>query len=434
MIVDAGRLGLTGCAGTADLCSGPDVVGDAVGSGGVVGGAVVGGHPAGRVRPDRRAGPARRAAGGRRPALQGPGGRQGVGLPVAAALAWNEAAAAVFSRGATPPRRFDRPAARGLRSRRGGHRGRDRPHGDSPDDVAVVGAGRAGQPGNDRERVDEPPDPAVCRCSGRAGAPAPAGPGAVPVPMGSTPCAWRDASHRRVGPRQRRPPAATEGAGRAAGRLASAGPVTGRVDWSQVALFRSQASDRLGAALAADRAAGSGRAAGTGPVDHPRSVGGRGGGRDLPRASSRPAAEQAAATAVFDALFGLGRLQPLVDDDRVENISITGHDNVRLELTDGTIIPAEPVADSDQDLIDFLVFLASRSEVNARPFSPAVRPAASAAGRRRPAGGGGVGDAAAVGGDPPAPAAAGQPGRSGGRGALTPVAASFLSAAVKARK
>ncbi|MDN5764048.1 MAG: CpaF/VirB11 family protein, partial [Microlunatus sp.] len=33
--------------------------------------------------------------------------------------------------------------------------------------------------------------------------------------------------------------------------------------------------------------------------------------------------------------------------------------------------PGPPVADSDQELIDFLVFLASRSEVNARPFSEA---------------------------------------------------------------
>ena len=59
--------------------------------------------------------------------------------------------------------------------------------------------------------------------------------------------------------------------------------------------------------------------------------------------------QDAVAKAVFDALFGLGRLQPLVDDDRIENIIITGHDTVQLELTDGTIIPGEPVADSDSE-------------------------------------------------------------------------------------
>ena len=75
--------------------------------------------------------------------------------------------------------------------------------------------------------------------------------------------------------------------------------------------------------------------------------------------------QDALARAVFDSLFRLGRLQPLVDDDRVENIIITGHDNVLLELTDGSLIDGPPVADSDEELIDFLVFLASRSEVNA---------------------------------------------------------------------
>ena len=85
----------------------------------------------------------------------------------------------------------------------------------------------------------------------------------------------------------------------------------------------------------------------------------------------RPAKQQATAQAVFDSLFRLGRLQPLVDDDRIENIVIVGHDNVQLELVDGTLVPGPPVADSDQELIDFLVFLASRSEVNARSFSEA---------------------------------------------------------------
>ena len=74
---------------------------------------------------------------------------------------------------------------------------------------------------------------------------------------------------------------------------------------------------------------------------------------------------------MFDSLFRLGRLQPLVDDDRVENIIITGHDNVLLELIDGSLIDGPAVADSDEELIDFLVFLASRSEVNARGFSEA---------------------------------------------------------------
>ena len=81
--------------------------------------------------------------------------------------------------------------------------------------------------------------------------------------------------------------------------------------------------------------------------------------------------QSALAQAVFDALFRLGRLQPLVDDPGVENVTILGHDDVWLEYADGRLVRGPAVADSDGELIDFLVFLASRSEVNARQFSEA---------------------------------------------------------------
>nr|WP_269812895.1 ATPase, T2SS/T4P/T4SS family [Ornithinimicrobium sediminis] len=83
-----------------------------------------------------------------------------------------------------------------------------------------------------------------------------------------------------------------------------------------------------------------------------------------------PEVQEALARAVFDAVFGLGRLQPLVDDPQVENIMIFGHDQVTVELTGGKQVAAAPVADSDEELVDFLMFVASRSEVNARSFSP----------------------------------------------------------------
>ncbi len=76
--------------------------------------------------------------------------------------------------------------------------------------------------------------------------------------------------------------------------------------------------------------------------------------------------QQALAGAVYDALFGLGRLQPLVDDPDVENIEIRGHDNVHLIYGDGRITKGPPVADSNEELIDFVSFLAARSE---RAFS-----------------------------------------------------------------
>ena len=83
-----------------------------------------------------------------------------------------------------------------------------------------------------------------------------------------------------------------------------------------------------------------------------------------------PAQSGRLARAVHDAVFGLGRLQPLVDDDEVENIMIFGHGRVVLGLTGGRQVPGPRVADSDEELIEFLSFVATRSEVNSRPFSP----------------------------------------------------------------
>ena len=145
------------------------------------------------------------------------------------------------------------------------------------------------------------------------------------------------------------------------------------VDWSLVAVLRARASEQLSQAVSADR----GRLDKDAQEELGRAI-----VLDLIESSMSEAVingeptwsrdrQQTLAQAVFDSLFRLGRLQPLVDDDRVENIIITGHDRVKLELIDGSQIPGPPVADSDEELIEFLVFLASRSEVNARGFSEA---------------------------------------------------------------
>ncbi|GAA2098368.1 CpaF family protein [Nocardioides furvisabuli] len=145
------------------------------------------------------------------------------------------------------------------------------------------------------------------------------------------------------------------------------------LDWGLVAALRAQASEQLSQSIAADRAR-------LGPASQQEL--GRsivlelidGALVDEVNAGGTAwtiAHQDAMARAVFDALFRLGRLQPLVDDDRVENIIITGHDRVMLELIDGSVTRGAAVADSDEELIDFLVFLASRSEVNARGFSEA---------------------------------------------------------------
>jgi pilus assembly protein CpaF len=68
------------------------------------------------------------------------------------------------------------------------------------------------------------------------------------------------------------------------------------------------------------------------------------------------------AQAVFDLMFRLGRLQPLVERPEVENIIAVGHDHVFLELVGGRKVPGPPIAASDEDLVQLLQDLASRAD------------------------------------------------------------------------
>jgi pilus assembly protein CpaF len=167
-------------------------------------------------------------------------------------------------------------------------------------------------------------------------------------------------------------PVGVNGTNRSAARRRSADEQQG-IDWALVAAFRTQASDQLSAAIGQDRGL-LGRAAqeelGRAIIVEllaSEAAESLSAGRD----SWSLVEQDALAEAVFDSLFGLGRLQPLVDDEEIENIEITGCDQVLLDFSDGTLRPGPAVAETDEELIDFLVFLASRSEVNARPFSEA---------------------------------------------------------------
>lgn len=81
--------------------------------------------------------------------------------------------------------------------------------------------------------------------------------------------------------------------------------------------------------------------------------------------------EEALAAAVHAALFGVGRLQPLLDDPEIENIDINGCDNVFLSYADGREVMGEPVADSDEELIELIQVLAAYSGLSSRPFDTA---------------------------------------------------------------
>lgn len=75
--------------------------------------------------------------------------------------------------------------------------------------------------------------------------------------------------------------------------------------------------------------------------------------------------------AVFDSVFGIGRLQPLIEEEGIENIHIIGHDTVIAFYADGRIEAKPPVARSDAELLEELQFIAGHvnGTENSRPFS-----------------------------------------------------------------
>jgi pilus assembly protein CpaF len=89
------------------------------------------------------------------------------------------------------------------------------------------------------------------------------------------------------------------------------------------------------------------------------------------RAPFNAAEEEELATAIHAALFGVGRLQPLLQDPELENIDINGCDRVFLSYADGREVFADPVAESDQELIELVQVLAAYSGLSSRPFDTA---------------------------------------------------------------
>ncbi|MEU0490788.1 ATPase, T2SS/T4P/T4SS family [Nocardiopsis sp. NPDC006139] len=126
------------------------------------------------------------------------------------------------------------------------------------------------------------------------------------------------------------------------------------LDWELVRTLRTTVVDRLSKAAV--------------PQAHKREL-----GRNLARqavtewmhaqvvSGSRPSPEYGTRlqNAIFNAVFGLGRLQDLLRDD-VENIEIHGCDVVWLRRTDGRRERGPAIAETDEELIAELQFLASR--------------------------------------------------------------------------
>jgi Flp pilus assembly CpaF family ATPase len=148
----------------------------------------------------------------------------------------------------------------------------------------------------------------------------------------------------------------------------------GAVDAGLVARLRAEVADRLEARLGTDEAAGQPRMR---PADQ------RQFGRQLinqaleaeartalaaGRPTLDPDAEDALAQAVHDALFGLGRLQRLLDDPDIENINANGCDQVFVRYADGSRARVDPIADSDAELVELIRLAAARMGLAERRF------------------------------------------------------------------
>lgn len=80
------------------------------------------------------------------------------------------------------------------------------------------------------------------------------------------------------------------------------------------------------------------------------------------------------AEGIHAALFGVGRLQPLLDDPMVENIDINGCDQVFfVGFSDGREVSMPPVAESDEELIELIQLLGAYSGSAAGRSTPPTR-------------------------------------------------------------
>jgi Flp pilus assembly CpaF family ATPase len=82
----------------------------------------------------------------------------------------------------------------------------------------------------------------------------------------------------------------------------------------------------------------------------------------------RREAESRIAEAVINVLFGLGGLQPLLDDQDIENIYVNGHDVVFVDTIHEKGKRVGPVAGSNEELVDMIRLAAARTGVEERRF------------------------------------------------------------------
>ncbi|WP_029287088.1 CpaF family protein [Cellulomonas sp. HZM] len=89
------------------------------------------------------------------------------------------------------------------------------------------------------------------------------------------------------------------------------------------------------------------------------------------RTPPSPHDEEEISAGIHAALYGVGRLQPLLDDPDVENVDINGCDNVFVQFADGREERWAPVAESDDELVELVQILGAYSGLTSRPFDSA---------------------------------------------------------------
>ncbi|MDG4790184.1 ATPase, T2SS/T4P/T4SS family [Micromonospora sp. WMMD1102] len=77
------------------------------------------------------------------------------------------------------------------------------------------------------------------------------------------------------------------------------------------------------------------------------------------RAPLRPEVESRVGRAVADMLLGAGGLQPLLNDERIEEVNANGCDQVFVRYSDGTRGQVGPIADSDAEMVELIRRLAA---------------------------------------------------------------------------
>ncbi|MGP5306912.1 CpaF family protein [Brachybacterium alimentarium] len=140
-------------------------------------------------------------------------------------------------------------------------------------------------------------------------------------------------------------------------------------DWKIVTLLRDDVSDRLAREDAVDLPLEDRKAHAISLITHLIDDQER---LRINQGQARWSGEErrAISQAVLEAVFGFGRLQPLLDDDRNENIELYGHEKVIVQRTGHSFEHVDPIADSDEELLSMLAHFAHSAGRNFDPAHP----------------------------------------------------------------